>query len=529
MGTTFQATRLENRKGRLAAQIFSACFLMARVPARFFRRDTSPLLRTFFRLWLMRLFMTSISQTLLRQLTDADQIHVIRWWDQLSDVQKHNLLNQLQQTDLSVIRSMWAAATTSAEHAATDGSRAERATAPAQVVRQPSSESDRLLWKQADKLGCQLLSAGKVGVITVAGGQGTRLGFEHPKGMFPIGPVTDRTLFQIFAEQILARRTRHGSEILWMIMTSDATHDETIAFFRGANYFGLNQDTVCFFRQGCFPAVDAATGRILMSDPGTLCLSPDGHGGLVAALKASGLLQRMLDTGVEHLFYHQVDNPAVIVCNPSLLGFHSQRNSQVTTCVVKKVSPAERMGVLVDVGSRTEIIEYSELTPEQSARHDKSGQWIFWAGNTAVHVFSTEFLNQLTVHGGELPLHIASKNVPFVNDHGQLVTPDDPKCPNALKFERFIFDAIPLAARTLIVEGNRDREFHPVKNRDGADSPATARAAMSKIASAWLRDGGAAVADDEIIEISPLLALDAEEAAERLRAGVEIAKRRTEI
>ncbi|MCA9066956.1 MAG: UTP--glucose-1-phosphate uridylyltransferase, partial [Planctomycetaceae bacterium] len=239
----------------------------------------------------------------------------------------------------------------------------------------------------------------------------------------------------------------------------------------------------------------------------------------VAALKNAGLLDRLRNHGVEHVFYHQVDNPTAILCDPALIGFHAMQQSQLTTNVVRKVSPTERMGVLADVGGRTEIIEYSELTPEQAARKDCDGRWIFWAGNTAIHVFTREFLEDLAAGNGRLPLHVARKNVPCLDRAGTFVKPDDPARPNAIKLERFIFDALPLAARTLIVEGDRSREFNPVKNRDGADSPETARQALNRIGRDWLRLAGIEMPDDQTVEISPLIALDADELKQQIASG----------
>ena len=434
---------------------------------------------------------------LLSHLQSADEASAARLIAQLTAVDLEAIINKCQEADADL---------TTAEP---DDDRIARAQAPAAVVNQPANDSDRQAWSAASTVGAAALSQGRVAVITVAGGQGSRLGFDHPKGMFPIGPVTSRTLFQIFAEQIQARRNRHSADILWLIMTSEATHSETVSFFESNSYLGLDPASVHFFQQGSLPAIEAATGELLLSAADSLCLSPDGHGGLVTALKESGLVGLLQQRGVEHLFYHQVDNPTVIMCDPALLGFHIQLESQLTTNVVRKVSPTERMGVLVDLDGKTQIIEYSELTPEQSASEDASGQWIFWAGNTAIHVFSCEFLEQLAEDGCRLPLHVARKNVAHLGRDGQMVKPDDPSNPNAFKLERFIFDALPLAEKTLIVEGNRDREFNPVKNREGADSPDTARAALNRIAREWLTSAGVDVPDDKAIEISPLTALDA--------------------
>lgn len=459
-----------------------------------------------------------MDQTLISEikalLEQHNQQHLLQLSDQLSTGELETLIEQIRGIDFSLltVRNDAQATTDSPD----ERSRAERAAAPGDVVRQPQSEADQAQRRDAAVVGEQLLEQGKVAVITVAGGQGSRLGFDHPKGMFPIGPASERTLFQVFAEQILARRRRHKASIDWYLMTSAATHDETVSFFQQQDFFGLGDDTVFFFQQASLPAIDATTGRILMDDPGQLCLSPDGHGGMVTALQSSGCLKRLQERDVEHLFYHQVDNPTVIMCDPVLLGLHAQRESQLTTNVVCKTEPTERMGVLVAIDDRTEIIEYSELTPEQAAASDDSGQWIFWAGNTAIHVFRTDFLKYLTEDGVRLPLHQASKKVPHMDSSGQRI---DPAEPNAIKFERFIFDALPIAERTLIVEGNRQQEFNPVKNADGNDSPATSRAALSRIGREWLQDAGQTIGEGAVVEISPLIALNAEELSERLTQG----------
>lgn len=461
--------------------------------------------------------MNAIPDDLLKQLKAFDQHHLLRWWDDIYDTERQKLTEQIAAIDFENIDRMWRESRRSNNSKQKDAtSRADVAKRPESVIYRPASPDD-LSQRAADAtIGQKLLAESKVAVITVAGGQGTRLEFHKPKGMFPIGPVSKRSLFQIFAEQILARSRRHGGTIPWLIMTSAATHEETVEFFQSEDFFGLDPHTVHFFQQGSMPAVDEASGRILMSDRSTLCMSPDGHGGLVVALDSSGLLKRMAETGIEHFFYHQVDNPTVILCDPALIGVHVRLESQLTTNVVRKRNPSERMGVLVSIEDRTEIIEYSELTPEQSAGTDENGEWIFWAGNTAIHVFQRSFLEALAADGGKLKMHVARKAVQHINDQGKITKPSEP---NANKFERFIFDALPMATTTLIVEGDRDREFNPVKNKKGDDSPKTSRAALTRIGREWLQAAGHNFSADAEIEISPLTALDSEELTAKLKSG----------
>lgn len=450
-----------------------------------------------------------------QQLQELGQLRLLQALRESSDSLRQKLLDQLLSIDLSLLNELRSTATLPASAA----DRVALAKAPSQVVRQPQTTADQQQWQIARQVGEQLLQSGRAAVVTVAGGQGTRLGFEQPKGMYPIGPVSQRTLFQIFAEQIVARRKRHATALPWLIMTSDATHADTVAWFQSRQFFGMPEDSIRFFRQGSLPALDAATGEILLSGPGEVALSPDGHGGIIGALQRSGLLDWLEQAGIEHLYYHQVDNPTAIIADPALLGFHVQAQSQATTCVVCRTSPAERMGVVVELAGRAEIIEYSELTPEQSAGVDDSGQWIFWAGNTAIHVFDRAFLQHLSAAGNRLPLHQARKNVPFLDASGQLRKPTDSANPNAIKLEQFIFDALPMATRTLVVEGNRQREFNPVKNSSGADSVETCRAALRRIAAEWLAEAGHVLPENATVEISPLQALDAEELRQRLAEG----------
>lgn len=462
--------------------------------------------------------MTAPPSELMSLLKQYGQEHLLAWWGELAPDRQAELSRSIQAIDFELIQRTWRGSqqTNAAVDTKCSGSRAEQAVAPRSVIYRPDTDAEQEARRADTELGRQLLESDQVAILTVAGGQGTRLGFDAPKGMFPLSPIRNQTLFEIFAAQIKARRQRHGASLPWLIMTSSATHNATVAYFRQHDFLGLAPDSVHFFQQGSMPAVDAQSGRILMSDQGTLCLSPDGHGGVVAALQSSGLLQFMADRGIEYIHYHQVDNPTVILGDPALIGVHHRHGSQLTTVVVRKRTPTEKMGALVDINERLEIIEYSELTPAQVERTDETGRSVFWAGNTAIHVFNRTFLEQLATDGCQLELHTAHKKAACIDDDGRAVVPQSP---NAIKFERFIFDALPLADKALIVEGDRDREFNPVKNAEGSDSPDTARAALSRIGRAWLTAAGHSVPDTAVADISPLVALDAEELKERLANG----------
>jgi UDP-N-acetylglucosamine/UDP-N-acetylgalactosamine diphosphorylase len=454
-----------------------------------------------------------IPATTLDRLVQYGQEHLIRWWDDLSAPDRQSLLDQIDALDLPLIADLMSGcALRQLPGENSSRERAALASPPADLVRQVSRGGNPHDWSRADLHGRELLRAGRIGAILVAGGQGTRLGSAQPKGMFRIGPVSRKSLFQLHCEQILARSRRAGARIPYFIMTSDATHADTVAFFEQHACFGLPQDDVYFFRQGSLPAV-SPDGRILMAEKHSISAGPDGHGGILRALSRAGLLDVMRDRGIEHLYYHQVDNPAANVCDTAFLGWHAARESDISTKVIAKESPDERMGVVVTIEGRTEIIEYSDLPPERAQAQGSDGSLLLWAGNTAMHVFRRAFLEKLTTEGHSLPFHTAHKAVPYRDESGNLVVPD---VPNAFKFEQFIFDALPFADRALVVEADRTREFHPVKNHSGKDSPETARAGLLNLHRQWLLAAGAIVDDGVQVEVSPLLAVDEDE----LRAAI---------
>ena len=458
-----------------------------------------------------------ISPDVQQRLTQFNQEHLLSWWDELGDDQCRDLLAQIEAIDFARIKTDFAARGQSSDsQQETPADIAQRAVPPSSLIRRPQTDEDRQAWQQATALGNELLTQGKVGVILVAGGQGTRLGFPHPKGMFPIGPVSEATLFQILAEQLRARARQAGCVIPYYIMTSAATHTPTVEFFEQHDYFSLGRENVFFFQQGTMPAVDDQSGKVLLRDKSTIAKSPDGHGGMLQALARTGALDDMRQRGIEVLYYHQVDNPTAVVCDPAFLGFHLQQQSELSTKVVAKRSADEKMGVLCDVDGQTQIIEYSDLPDDIAAKTDSDGGLLLWAGNMAIHVFNRSFFERLAQESSALPFHLAHKVVPCLNDRGEPTTPDSP---NAIKFERFIFDALPWAERALVLEADRTDEFNPVKNAEGNDSPATAKQALIDLHRQWVTNAKAVVDDGVVVEISPLFALDAAEVENKIQPG----------
>jgi UDP-N-acetylglucosamine/UDP-N-acetylgalactosamine diphosphorylase len=457
------------------------------------------------------------------QLAPHDQQHLLAHWDSLDEVQRSRLSQQIQDidwNDYTRLRKLHCGTGDDAEAIKQHWRAAAARSVPPAAVRL-SREPRGFTRAQAKAEGEAALRAGKVGMILVAGGLGTRLGFDLPKGMFPLGPVSHRPLFQILIDHLLAVSQRYGVRIPLYVMTSPATHAVTQEFLAEHKRFGLPEEDLILFQQGTMYAVDENSFDVLLSSPGEIFTGPDGHGGMLAALVKHGVLENAKQRGIEQFFYGQIDNPLLTVCDPELIGCHRLAKSELTTQVVAKTDPAEKVGVVVEINGRTQIIEYVDLPDDASRELLPDGSLKFWAGNIAVHVFDRGFLERVAGQADALPFHTSRKKVPFVDANGTLV---QPATPNAIRFERFIFDLLPHANNALVVEVDKAIAFAPVKNDDKSptDSPTTSRAAMIAKDAKLLRAARANLAEGVAVEVNPLWALDAAEAQRKLKPGTEI-------
>lgn len=431
--------------------------------------------------------------------------------DQVDDAARERLLGQIAGLDLDRVGRLID------ELVTTDGADEDfDALEPPDVVPLGADDEDAIAE------GVALLRANRVAAVLVAGGQGTRLGFDGPKGAFPVGAVSGRTLFDHHAGRIAAMRARYACDLPWYVMTSPQNDAATRALFAENDWYGLPPDSVRLFVQGELPAVDRRTGRILREAPDRIALSPDGHGGIFPALVREGILDDMRDRGVTTFVTFNVDNPMLRVADPRLLGHHSLAGAEMSNIVVRKHEPDERVGVVARRDGRAVLVEYSDLPKEVAELRAPDGGLLYWAGSIAAHAIERDFAERVGADGG-LPYHRAVKAVPFVDDGSDAVTtPDEP---NAIKFEAFMFDALPLAERTVNLEADRDEEFSPIKNAEGPDSPATARRALNRLYADWLAASGVTVPTDAHgdpavdIEIDPRFAIDAGDVTRRLPRG----------
>lgn len=450
----------------------------------------------------------------IQQLAGYGQEHLLQFADELGEDQRSALLKQLAAVDFEQLKKL----TTSSEAEVDWADLASKAVPPPAV--QLTKPHPDFTPAEAKQVGEQALRDGKIAVILVAGGQGTRLGFDKPKGMFQIGPISNRTLFQMHCDRLLAVMKRFDVSIPMYVMTSPATDAETKAYFEENERCGLSEGQLRIFCQGTMPAVDAESGKVLLANKDSLALSPDGHGGLVAALERNGCLQQAASEGIEQFFYAQVDNPLVQLCDPELVGYHLLANSQLTTQVVQKRFATEKVGNVVSVDGKVQIIEYSDLPESAAEQTNEDGSLKLWAGNIAVHVFDREFLQSVVSSVDGLPFHRASKKVPFVDSNGKQVKPEEP---NAIKFERFVFDLLPLAERAFVVEGDAAKVFAPVKNAEGAavDTASHSREAILAMHQEWLEAANAKLADGVRVEIHPGWAMDADEVSSKVESGLQ--------
>jgi len=443
-------------------------------------------------------------------LWSRGQDHVLRWWDYLSPTQQERLLRDLESIPWDVLDRLIPTHVVHRPATADIGD-----LQPPTVYPRAPGADQQPLYENAVRLGRERLASGKVAALTVAGGQGTRLGFAGPKGVVPVTPVGAKTLFQLFAETVLAAGRRYGVSIPWYVMTSPANHHETVDFFIEHDFFGLPRPDVFLFPQGMLPALNVG-GRLLLEEKHRLALAPDGHGGVLKALVHGGALDDMRSRNIETVSYFQVDNPLVKPFDPLFIGLHALTESEMSAKIARKVDDLERVGNVCLRDGRLALIEYSEFSEDHAHARNADGGRRFDAGNLAIHLLDVDFVQRVTARSFDLPYRRAEKIVPYVDESGSVVVPTTT---NAAKLETFIFDVLPWAKNPLVLEVDRAEEFSPVKNLTGVDSLESARRDQVRRACRWLEAAGVSIprrGDGEpnvTVAISPLFALEAEDVA----------------
>ncbi|KAH7910926.1 nucleotide-diphospho-sugar transferase [Hygrophoropsis aurantiaca] len=451
---------------------------------------------------------------------NAGQDHLFTFWANLSDSERKSLTHQLESLDVDRVNRIYGKAISSEKDAA-DPNHAADSIEPlpanaCESVNDPVKAGD---WRRN---GLKAIAEGQVGVLLLAGGQGTRLGSSSPKGCYDIGLLSQKTLFQYQAEriarlQVIAEKecgkVANSVVIPWYVMTSGPTRHETESFFEKHGFFGLDSKNVVFFEQGTLPCL-TMDGKIMLDSPSHVAVAPDGNGGLYAAIRAPlspankshTVLSDLRKRNVQYVHTYCVDNCLVKVADPVFLGYCLSKNADCAAKVVPKASPTESVGVVACRGDKFSVVEYSEITQEQAEKRDPhSGELAFNAGNIANHFYTTSYLESVESFEDDLAFHIARKKIPTIDlTTGELIKPTKP---NGMKLEMFIFDVFPYTQSFSVLQVARNEEFSPLKNAPGTgvDDPQTSRRDLLAQHRRFLERAGANVKEGLEIEISPLV------------------------
>lgn len=388
-------------------------------------------------------------------LRKFNQSHLLNFWDELSESQREQLMDDIEKVNLDEI-SIVAEKLNNSK----DTERKKIEPVPYEVL---NNISDMKI-KEYQQSGMKIIKKGKVAAVLLAGGQGTRLGHNGPKGTYDIGLPTHESLFELQAKRFLQIYKQTGNMIPWYIMTSPINDKETREFFNQHNYFGYDPELITFFIQPTAPTL-TPDGKLMLKSKSSLSLSPNGNGGVFSALNSSGAIADMDNRGIKWIFMYNVDNAVIKIADPVFVGFAEEKNSPIASKSVAKRNPQEKVGVLCLKDGRTSVIEYSEMTKEECEHPEMTN------ANIGIHLFKLDFVKEIA--SKSLPYHFAKKSIPTVDDSGNEINPTEP---NGYKLEKFYFDLFSEARSIAVLQVPREKEFAPVKNKCGEDSPETARA-----------------------------------------------------
>lgn len=449
---------------------------------------------------------------LQKRLAKCDQSHLLQFWDELDDGERVEFLEQLETINFETTNELFRRAMKSL------GSfqKLDERMKPIPETQFESEEScDAETLEKYRAIGLREIGEGRVAVLLMAGGQGSRLGVEYPKGMYSVDLPSGKSLFRLQAERIrrlqflAEKRAKKSGKIPWYIMTSGPTNQATRQYLEKHKYFGLEAEDVTLFEQNLLPSFDF-DGKILLKDKNCVALAPDGNGGIYGALHKNGILDDMRKRGIRYVHVHSVDNILVKVADPTFIGYCIHKNADCGAKVVKKTTPTEAVGVVCKVDDHFQVVEYSEISEQTANKTDAKGNLLFSAGNICNHFFTIDLLRNIVKnHENDLKLHVAKKKIPHVDDAGIKI---QPKTVNGIKIEKFVFDVFEFSKHFVTWEVPRESEFSALKNSDeaGKDCPATAKRDLLALHKCYIEKAGGSVEGDEV-EISPLISYGGED------------------
>ncbi len=397
-----------------------------------------------------------VSESVKEKLKEYGQEHVLKYFDELSEVEKKALEKQIEETDMSIL-----AAALNPDHAASKG-----VISPLPCMELDEIEKGRESYKQT---GISAIKEGKVAAVLLAGGMGTRLGSDNPKGMYNVGITRELYIFECLINNMMDVVKEADTYFHLFVMTSEKNHETTVSFLKEKNYFGYPEEYIHFFKQEMAAATDY-NGKIYLEEKGRMATSPNGNGGWFISLMRAGLLDKAKEWGIEWFNIFAVDNVLQRIADPVFVGATIEKNCVVGAKVVRKNAPDEKVGVMCLEDGRPSIVEYYELTDELMNAKDEKGDPAYNFGVILNYLFNISELERVVRE--ELPLHVVKKKIPYIDEKGELVKPEEP---NGYKFENLVLDMIHQMSSCLPFEVVREKEFAPIKNKTGVDSVESAR------------------------------------------------------
>lgn len=393
-------------------------------------------------------------------LKKYNQEHLLSQYNKLDDEGKTKLLDEILTLDFGQIEELYKRVNKKVDF---NNSKIE----PIEYMDKSKMTKEEL--NHYEEIGLKAIREGKLAAVTMAGGQGTRLGHNGPKGTFDIGLDSHKPIFEILCDTLKSAKEKYGVYVAWYIMTSNENNDATVDFFKANDYFGYPKDKITFFKQGELPMIDTE-GKVLLDENGLIKKAADGHGGIFLSMKRNGIIYDMRTRGIEWAFIGGVDNVLVNMVDPVFLGLAIENKVLAAGKSVVKAGPHEKVGVFCKRDGKPSVVEYSEISTQMAEETNEKGELKYGESHILCNLFNIDAIEEISKN--ELPYHSAFKKAKYLDKDGKLVVGDKP---NAYKFEAFLFDAFESLDDMKILRVKREEEFAPVKNAEGVDSPETAR------------------------------------------------------